>query len=262
MRALCSLSLILLLALLLLSRPAAAQTTGHLSVQSPPGDFVGQGQNYNYTSATGTFTAEFIVLDNIGIDYLVVRYRDPGFLHVWDLFFTSRYLGTALVPGTYPNAERAPFETAGHPGLSVSGEGRGCNVLTGAFTIQEAIYDTSGSTPRVVRFVASFSQSCEGTEPPLTGTIEINGDPLPTPTTTATATPTATVTPTSTATASTTATAIATTTATQTAVATATPTATPTASATPTLTATSTPTTIATHSNWILFFPVVRFSVP
>jgi hypothetical protein len=249
MRALRSLTLILamLLALLLLiPRPASAQTTGQLSMQSSPGDYVGQGQSYNFTSATGTFTAQ-ATIDNAVVDHVNVIYTS-GPLYAWYLHFSSRKLGTALTPGVYLNAQDYLAETAGHPGLWVAGESRSCGGLYGAFTIQEAIYDTSSPTPRVVRFVASFSQTCENFTAPLTGTIEINGDPLSTPTATATATPTATVT----------ATAMATATATMTATPTATATATPTATRLPT----PTPTVIAIRGNWTVFIAVALSSTP
>jgi len=46
-----------------------------------------------------------------------------------------------LVPGTYLNATRYPFQAANVPGLDVSGEGRGSNTLTGQFTIVQALYE-------------------------------------------------------------------------------------------------------------------------
>jgi len=244
--------LALLLVLLATPWPAAAQTTGQLTMQSQPGDFIGQGLTYNYTSATGTFTANTFTGGG-QVNYVQISYIEPGYTHWWYVWFSTQQLGVALVPGYYPNAQRSPFEAAGHPGLSVFGDGRGCNTLTGEFTVQEAVYDYTVSPPRVVRFVASFVQHCEGLTPALTGTIIINGDPLPTATPTATATPSATPSPTTTATAGATATATATSSATATPSATvqATATSTPTRTATPTSTAapTSSPTPTPQHGD-------------
>jgi hypothetical protein len=52
-----------------------------------------------------------------------------------------------------------PFQGSDQPGLSVSGDGRGCNTLTGRFEVLEAVYRSSGD---VVSFAADFEQHCEG----------------------------------------------------------------------------------------------------
>jgi hypothetical protein len=228
--------LALLLGLLATPRPAAAQTTGQLTMQSEPGDHVGNGLTYNFTSATGTFTADTFTGSG-QVNYVQILYVEPGNPDPWYIWFSTQQLGVALVPGYYPNAHRTPFEAAGQPGLMVVSH-QGCNTLTGEFTVQEAVYDYTVSPPRVVRFVASFVQHCEDQLPALTGTIIINGDPLPTATPTATATssatPASTATPTSGATTTTTPSATAQATATPTRTATPTSTVAPTSSPTPT----------------------------
>ena len=40
-----------------------------------------------------------------------------------------------LTPGFYANATRWPFQATGVPGLSVTGNSRGSNTLTGNFTV-------------------------------------------------------------------------------------------------------------------------------
>ena len=80
------------------------------------GDFVGLGLTYNFTSATGTFTAD--AFSGGGqVNYVQIMYAEPGNPNNWYVWFSTQQLGVALVPGYYPNAERVPFETAGHPGL-------------------------------------------------------------------------------------------------------------------------------------------------
>ena len=80
-----------------------------------------------------------------------------------------------LVPGVYEGATRWPFQAAGAPGLSVSGDGRGCNTLTGRFVVLEATYDVNG---KVQSFAADFEQHCEGFVPALFGSIRYHaGDP-------------------------------------------------------------------------------------
>jgi hypothetical protein len=81
------------------------------------------------------------------------------------------------VPGVYEGAVRFPFQAAGQAGLSVYGDGRGCNTLTGRFEVLEATY---GPTGDVISFAASFEQHCEGMAPALFGTILFNTNaPVP-----------------------------------------------------------------------------------
>jgi hypothetical protein len=50
----------------------------------------------------------------------------------------------------------------------VSGEGRGCNELTGSFTVTQAVYGGSDSS-YLQDFEATFEQHCEGAEPAMPG---------------------------------------------------------------------------------------------
>ena len=76
--------------------------------------------------------------------------------------------GQQLHVGTYTDAQRAAFRDPGHPGLDVSGDGRGRNTLTGSFTIPQLVVD---ATDAVTALAATFPQHCEGAAPALHGTI-------------------------------------------------------------------------------------------
>lgn len=69
----------------------------------------------------------------------------------------------------WTGARRYPFQDDA-PGLSISGMGRGCNTLTGEFTIHEFATDTRGYP---TRFRASFVQHCEGGSTAARGTLEM-----------------------------------------------------------------------------------------
>jgi len=56
----------------------------------------------------------------------------------------------------------------------VFGDGRGCNTLTGSFTVVEVVYG-NGS---VTSFDALFEQHCEGATPALRGEIRFNAHPV------------------------------------------------------------------------------------
>ncbi len=68
------------------------------------------------------------------------------------LFFGTDALGIPIQPGFYPDAERADFASPGHPGLDVSFQNRGCNTLTGSFTVHEVAFFRRGrGRDRVIR---------------------------------------------------------------------------------------------------------------
>jgi hypothetical protein len=110
----------------------------------------------------------------------------------WGAVFSTIALGTPLAVGTYTGAERESFEDPNHPGLSVSGDGAGCNTLTGQFEVlsitvapddagtssdagastdasisldagvsTDAGAPTDGAVPHF-SFTATFEQHCEG----------------------------------------------------------------------------------------------------
>lgn len=59
------------------------------------------------------------------------------------------------------------------PGLDLVGEGRGCNEVAGAFTIDELVVQDG----RLVEFEADFEVHCEGREPAARGHVRISETP-------------------------------------------------------------------------------------
>jgi hypothetical protein len=126
---------------------------------SDPGDYVGGGKTKSYTNSTSVFA---LIGSTNGVHYTVSGQRDDWTV---DLMPPA---GEQLHVGTYTGAQRAPFREPGHPGLDVGGDGRGCNTLTGSFTITELVTDPTGA---VKALAATFEQHCEGAAPALRGTI-------------------------------------------------------------------------------------------
>jgi hypothetical protein len=139
---------------------AQAQTANTLYFQSQPGDYIGGGQTATYTA--GTFTA----YSSLG--HIEIAYSDPS--HWWYLNFAAPQ-GDALATGAYEGAVRWPFQSPTHPGLDVSGDGRGCNMLSGRFSVLDVQFDGSGN---VTQFAADFEQHCENATPALYGAIRFN----------------------------------------------------------------------------------------
>ncbi|MGC4118530.1 MAG: hypothetical protein QM765_29035 [Myxococcales bacterium] len=76
----------------------------------------------------------------------------------WNVYFDSSQLGAPLAPGIYEGAQRWPFMQAGHPGLDVNGDSRGCNTVSGRFQVQTLTWNG----PMVSSFTATFEHLCEG----------------------------------------------------------------------------------------------------
>src|SRR6185369_16502479 len=146
-----------------------------LSLQGEPGDFIVGSHEYVFTPRDGFFRTWGST--NGAGNYFSLAYNDAAFANWWSLHITTRNLNVALVPGYYTNAQRYPFEAAGHPGLDLSGNGRGCNTLIGEFTVLDAAFDYSSSEVQVVSFAADFIQHCEGGTPAARGSIYYNYTP-------------------------------------------------------------------------------------
>src|SRR6266516_668219 len=129
-----------------------------IQLQSDPGDYIGAGKSYEYTKADAIIT----VGDTGGRFSLEVT----GDEH-WSADFVLPSANTSLQPGTYTGLTRYPFSDPAKGGLDWSGEGRGCNTLTGSMTIDTAKYDGSTLTALDLR----FEQHCEGNTIALHGTI-------------------------------------------------------------------------------------------
>jgi hypothetical protein len=167
-------SLVTVVGGLLVGSAAHAQTvtSGSLSFSGDPGDYITGGLSYAYSTANGDVLYVNGSTDNRHVGISVNAYNGDW----WYLDFEAP-LGQALVPGTYLNATRYPFNGAG-PGLSLDGNGRGCNTLTGSFTVLNAVYGINGY---VQTFDATFEQHCEGLDPAARGEVHISNPPPPPP---------------------------------------------------------------------------------
>jgi Fibronectin type III domain len=154
-----------------------------LDMRSDSGDYIGQGLDWHYSAGAG---------DQISVSGSVtgVHFSITGANGDWWYGNFVPADGDILAPGRYAPATRYPFNGAG-PGLSVYGEGRGCNNLEGAFTIVSSQFSpyTGGMEAMELR----FTQHCEGFAPALRGTLKYNipldDDIVPGPVSSVTATP-------------------------------------------------------------------------
>ena len=117
-----------------------------------------------FSPADGSFSASRNFDNGVTVQF------NGGSGNLWSLNFSAPN-DVDLATGNFPGATRWPFQDATEPGLSVTGQGRGCNTLTGEFDVQQADYNPDGS---VDAFSATFEQHCEGVAPALYGTIQVN----------------------------------------------------------------------------------------
>ncbi|MEU4471811.1 hypothetical protein [Micromonospora sp. NPDC023888] len=156
---------------LALAAPAQAQTveSGSVSFSGDPGDYITGGDSYAYSTDDGDELTTNGAVDNSRVSVSINGYNGDW----WSLTFDAP--GTAaLAPGTYKAATRYPFNGAG-PGLDLSGNGRGCNELTGTFTVINAVFGPNGY---VQTFDATFEQHCEGGTAAARGEVHI-ANPAP-----------------------------------------------------------------------------------
>lgn len=152
-------------------KPAAGTTpsTGnYIYLESASGDYIGQGQSYTYTPTDATLTL------NAVDGHLAVRVQGN---QVWTGDFQGKSELAQLQPGYYPNLTRYPFHDTTVGGLSWSGDGRGCNTLTGWFAIDSVTY--VDGTLRAIDL--RFEQHCEGASAALRGEIHWTADDTDTP---------------------------------------------------------------------------------
>jgi hypothetical protein len=173
-----------------LTTSSQAQFLAHLTLQSQPGDFIGQGGNFDisYSSALGANISPQIRRTLAGspaeLLFVVDDAPSPPANTLGLLFFGTDQLGIPIQPGTYGlpgnTAQRADFAAPGHAGLDVSFQNRGSNTLTGNFTISDVtFYQDAVNTTHIGTFSASFEQHSEGATPALFGTFTFNDSRRP-----------------------------------------------------------------------------------
>ena len=144
--------------------------TTSLTMKSQSGDYIGQGQSYKFTTANASF--RFFASPS-GLEQNLTS--SDGQWWTVDMYPGS---GDVLAVGNYPKATRYPFNGTGN-GLSVSGDGRGCNTLTGSFRVKQAVFSAVDNS--LQNFDATFIQHCEGGTPALTGEVKYDASPVTAP---------------------------------------------------------------------------------
>lgn len=123
-----------------------APAGNYLYLASDPGDYIGQGRTELLTSSNTTITTT----------------QGPFAFNInaggWMGNFVGMNTLTQLKPGYYGDLHRFPFHNAVKGGLSWSGNGRGCNQLSGWFVIDQVSY----AQGELASIDLRFEQYCDG----------------------------------------------------------------------------------------------------
>lgn len=130
----------------------------YLYMESEFGDYIGAGTTRSLTSADGIFTVN-MTGGNVNVSVSGNEF--------WNADFQAMDGVAPLLPGHYGSLRRFPFHNPARGGLSISGEGRGCNTLNGWFVV-DAIRITDGVLDAID---LRFEQHCEGLTPALRGQL-------------------------------------------------------------------------------------------
>lgn len=177
-------------ALTLVTALSASAQYATLSLQSQPGDPVGQGRSSQITYLPGPSSFSPAQVRRTEPDgspgellFILGNVTSSNDTNTFALlFFGTDQLGIPLQPGTYTDAQRADDAASGHPGLDVEFQNRGCNTLTGNFKVTEFSYTmTAPNTFVIDTFDASFEQHYAGITPALFGQFSYRGAGSPPP---------------------------------------------------------------------------------
>jgi hypothetical protein len=143
--------------------------TSRLDLQSDPGDFIGGGLYAFYTtydaaiSASGTRENVTMYVDGVDGSYTSASFSPAS--------------GDILTQGTTYTPTSPDGRVDGGPQFAVDGNHRGCDLISGHFTVLDAHFDANGA---LTDFGVSFVQHCDTGATALRGTIQFRS-PTPAP---------------------------------------------------------------------------------
>ncbi|MFD0393869.1 hypothetical protein ACFQ3Z_21850 [Streptomyces nogalater] len=140
-----------------------------MSFSGDAGDYISGGRSYSYSGRGDTLNV------NGSSDGNHISVSVDGANGDWWYLDLAAPAGHQLAPGDYTGATRYPFNEAAQPGLSIDGNGRGCNTLTGSFSVADVVFGPNGY---VQKLDATYEQHCEGGTAALRGEIHID-NPAP-----------------------------------------------------------------------------------
>ncbi len=140
------------------SVPSEVPSTFAVEWSSDEGEFIGRGETRIFTPANAILKIQRESDNSIGLNV-------EGSAS-YSLDFKAAK-GEKLEARAYENATRYPFSDDGN-GISISGNGSGCNQITGRFEIKEIVFDEK---KKLEKLDLQFEQHCEGGPKALRGRV-------------------------------------------------------------------------------------------
>jgi hypothetical protein len=153
---------------------SAAGATTDFYYESDKGDPVGQGSTLSLKEDEMSVS---VTPDS--------RYKGGPVNHVklvvsgkggrlFELWFSTEKMDRNLVPGSYDGAGRVEFTKYMQPGISISGDGRGCLDARGSFSILQADFHLRSGKLAVDSIAVEFEQHCGDRKAGLRGHLFYN----------------------------------------------------------------------------------------
>jgi hypothetical protein len=136
--------------------PCTGSTTV-LHIAGDQGDYISQGATF-----TAPVSAQPFMVCPYQITFPAINVPGQG---NWSLSLSSYELGKNLTTATYEGCQRFPIESVSHPGFALDAPGRGCNMLSATFQIEELTWNGS----EVASLTVTFEQQCDGFTPAARG---------------------------------------------------------------------------------------------
>lgn len=155
------------------TQPAFGGTVASGQVTFSGNDYISGGRSWSFSTATGDVINASYSSNQNPFGLLMLDFGWNRDLHFWNWhLWLQAPPGQQLAVGTYDGALRAGTPIGSAPGLDLSGDGRGCNAVTGTFTISQLALGANGS---VDSLNATFLQHCEGDDTTATsGRVLVN----------------------------------------------------------------------------------------
>jgi hypothetical protein len=145
------------------SAHTSSRFAGMLSLSGDTGEFVSGGRSWTLKSP-----ALEVQLSQDGPGQVEISFGHGE--KEFDASFSTEN-GRRFEVRSYPAAERWGFASNGHPGIEVSGDGRGCNGIVGSFDVTAVEYKPNGS---IAKFAATFVQRCDDSQRMARGSVSIS----------------------------------------------------------------------------------------
>lgn len=140
--------------------PSYVVRNGALFFIGADGEYISDGQSHAFSTETDVIEVEYF--DGNSLELSI---ESDGWTY-WASFAAPE--GQALTQTRYRDAQRHGFQDAGSSGLSISGAGRGCNVIDGEFDV--VAFNGRGGKRDIE---ITFSQVCDEEGPALSGKLKL-----------------------------------------------------------------------------------------